>query len=356
MRTSPQHKVLSAEQLEAYVSGKISGKEKQQMDRMLQESELSREALEGYLLMPEATADLQELKNEIASRTANGKGFTRGMAGAVIVVVAVLSIAAYLILPEEKQQPALPAVTESLPVQKPDQEVLSSREDHFVNPAVKEIAVKEQKPAEVRTENGKENAAAPENAQLPSITAEQIPVTPVVPEHPEPSYNAQIGYVLDLKVTDFDKYYKTTVEVREPELTGVPAEFEDKNAERSVPAETVRMIPAEVFLREGLQAFIDGRYGRCISKMEVLLNENKDDVNAMFYSGLSYYKLEMHQKAILLFEKVLASANNVFHEEARWYLALTLDANGEKEAAQKLYQQIEAGKGFYSSKAKEKIR
>jgi tetratricopeptide (TPR) repeat protein len=181
-------------------------------------------------------------------------------------------------------------------------------------------------------------------------------IHPVVPKNPEIGYNASIGYIMDLKVTEFEKYYRKMVEVDELEFTGVSAQFDNFASEQENDGETVREVPAEQFLNEGLRAFHNGHYGKCIEKMEVLRKNNPSDLNAAFYMGVSYVKLEMYEKSIPFFDQVLNSPNNVFHEEANWYKALALIGNGNTEAAKKVLTEISQKDGFYKEKAAAKLQ
>jgi tetratricopeptide (TPR) repeat protein len=196
----------------------------------------------------------------------------------------------------------------------------------------------------------------PVDAQLKPIV-DSVPVATSVAASEK--YNASAGYIVDLKVTEFDKYYRSqTIEVKELKLGGTPAEFEDQDAGKkdAKDGEIVHSVPSDQFLREGLLAFRDARYGKCVSKMEVLLTHNPDDINALFYTAVSYVKLEMYSKAIPLLDKIIADPNNVFDEEAEWYKALALEGNGDTAAAQELFKKISTNGGFYSKQAASRLK
>jgi hypothetical protein len=349
---------LTRAQLDDFLRGKSDA----QMDKLLADCELSREAVEGFSAMPAALADLPSLDRQIAARSGmNTPSWVKIFSG-VAAVTAIGAVTFFLLPSSEKQVTELPKVAPAptvAPVQgTPPVVELTPQSEHFVNPEARSPRAAKPKsdaPVDSSARRPLEKGQPIQAIAPPEIIVEK----PVVPEKPEAGYNASVGFILDLKVTEFDKYYRgSTVTVRELALPGVPAEFSDDNDRRasSDDRETVRQVPAENFLTEGLQSFRDGRFGRCIEKMEALEKNNSGDLNALFYMGVSYVKLEMYGKAIPLLNRVLEAHNNVFHEEARWYKAQALIGSGDAEAAKKVLEEIAAKEGFYQQKAKELLK
>lgn len=356
---------LTAEQLEAFLEGKLSPDETKRVQHLLDDCELSKEALEGYSVVPGAFADVDALKKSIAKQSGMTSLSWSTIGLSVLAIGAVAALVTVFYPAEEtpvvaEQKPPVQNYSFSVPA---PENALSPDGDHFVNPEAVVVAVTI--PKNTVTSTGDTITKidfSTEVLQPILLDANRQPLmdtVPVVPKIVEKEqYNAQVGFILDLKVTEFDKYYKTeTIEVRELPLTGVPAKYEDDNGviRDYEEEETVRQVPADQFLREGLLAFRDARYGKCIGKMETLLKHNPDDINALFYSAVSYVKLEMYDKAIPLLDHILQDPNNVFDEEALWYKALALDANGDTQAAQILFKQISDKGGFYAEQAKRKI-
>lgn len=368
MNTSHTSSTLTAEQLEAFLEGKLSPEETQRVQHLLDDCELSKEALEGYAIVPGAFADVEGLKKSIAKQSGMSS-VSWSTIGLGVVAIAALSVFLTIFFGEDPkpattvaqsdQTSAIDLTTVEAPA---PANILIPAEDHFVNP---EANARFQQFA---NDDPKKSAFTDSFVVKPNEPLLPIPVemqpkliadtTPVKTVVAEASYNAQVGFLLDLKITEYDKYYLTeTIEVKDFPLTGTPADKENKDA-LGDPAEeeTVRSVPADQFLREGLIAFRDARYGKCISKMEVLLDLNENDVNALFYSAISYVKLEMYSKAIPLLDKIIADPNNVFDEEAEWYKALALEGNGDSTAAQVLFKTIAEKNGFYSKQASAKLR
>lgn len=369
MNTSHTSTALSAEQLEAFLQGKLSAEETKRVQHLLDDCELSKEALEGYSLVPGAFADVAGLKKSIAAKSGM-TSLSWSTIGLSIVVIAAISIAVTIFFSDEATVPDRNMVqtdgtdlsTSNVEAPAPAN-ILIPAEDHFVNP---EANARFQQFA---NDDPNKSAFTDSLVVKPNEPLQPIPVdlqpkliadtTPVKAVIVEEAYNAQVGFLLDLKITEFDRYYTTqTIEVRELKLGGIPAEFEGQDVIKldEKDKETVRSVPADQFLREGLLAFRDARYGKCISKMEVLLTHNPDDINALFYSAVSYVKLEMYGKAIPLLDKIIADPNNVFDEEAEWYKAVALEGNGDTAAAQVLFKKISSDGGFYSKQATSRLK
>lgn len=363
MNTSQPTQLLSAEQLEGFLEGKLPPEEMKRVQHLLDDSELSRDALEGYAAVPGAFADVEGLKKAIAKKS--GMSVSWGTISLSVIVVAVISVVATVFYnndekPITEKPSELTDYSVTIPV---PENALSPAEDHFVNPEanVMQITIPTN---EIATGDTTYEMNYPERiiAPIPVDDKKQLIIdsVPVVPKKVEKAYNAQVGFIVDLKVTEFDKYYATPIEVKELPLTGTPAKFETEDglgdSKEEKEEETVSLVPADQFLREGLIAFRDGRYGKCVSKMEVLLEHNPDDINALFYTAVSYVKLEMYSKAIPLLDKIILAENNVFHEEAEWYKAIALEGNGDTAAAKSLFQKIADDGGFYAKQAATRLK
>lgn len=356
MKTSLHNDHLSQQELRDALRGKSDAR----VEKLLKDCELSKEALAGFTAFPDAMKDVSALNKEIGKKSGMIQTPKWMSVATIVIGVALVAGIAYALWPHEPEISQHPEI-DMLPVYAPpvnNPEVdLTPKAEHFVNPEAKSKPVAVISPGKPADSVGT-NPAGTKTDPIAVNPPEQIEVKPVVPVHPEAGYNASIGFIHDLKITEFDKYYRNaSVEVREPFLKGVPAQFEDEDKLKEAgETETVRNIPAEKFLNEGLLAFHDGKYGRCIEKMDVLKKFNDKDLNATFYTGVSYFKLDMNAKAISMFDEVLNAQNNVFHEEAKWYKALALIGDGQKDAAKVLLNEIAAKEGFYKEKAALKLK
>src|SRR5262249_36511523 len=138
--------------------------------------------------------------------------------------------------------------------------------------------------------------------------------------------NAPSIYIFDLKVTAYQNLYFDG---------GIPVMLADKRIAGQV-------------LHDALRDFARGDYKSCDEKMGALLFQNPNDVNALFYSGMCNFYGGKCREADAFFQRVLASQNNVFRQEAQWFSTLCMGRQGQKEAERKSLQQIGDMQGFYA--------
>jgi len=88
----------------------------------------------------------------------------------------------------------------------------------------------------------------------------------------------------------------------------------------------------------------------------VLLKLDKTDVNANFYSGMSFYFLGKFNKALSYFDNVIQNPNNIFDQEAEFYKAICLKKAGQTTEAETLFRKIISDNGFYANRALEELK
>lgn len=166
--------------------------------------------------------------------------------------------------------------------------------------------------------------------------------------------NAPVVFIHHLKVTNYRLYYfRNEQKIDLPAPGGVAARYES-GQDVSVPSQDhERVYYAHQQIRDAMLQFGKSHYADCIHLLDDLLALNPSDVNASFYSGMSYYYLLNDAKAIERFNQVLDSDNNVFHQEAAFYKAECLLRLKQTTEAVALLRRIEKEKGFYSARATE---
>src|SRR3989338_1879474 len=87
-----------------------------------------------------------------------------------------------------------------------------------------------------------------------------------------------------------------------------------------------------------------------------ILETYPDDVNGHFYAGLCCYNLQQYEDAKQHFATCLQLSFSNFNEEASWYLAQSLLANGEKTDAKELFSVIRDQKGYYAKQAEKMLK
>jgi hypothetical protein len=359
-------KCLSFEELSLYAKGGLAAKEKHRIEEHLIDCELCSAAVSGYAAVPVTASDITDLHRKIDGMTRKKSWYTSKWFIGSTTLAAVIAVWYFAAKPLEKKQQAM----NSAPV--PDEQYV---DDHKPVPPPSlayetGVATDPQKPSpkenfirrKVKEEKPAEQPAPVTNSAQPSNAAPVNPkptVKPVVEaEEPivEQKYNAPVRYLEDLKVTDFEKYYTRPVE---PKRTNhnVPAykENRDKKSPFDEVAETERTVGADEVLAKGLKSFNKKDWTAAMAQFNILLGVNSDDVNALFYKGVCAWNMDRPLIAQKCLMQVVAEENNVFHQEAQWYLALTYIKAGEEDQARDVLQQIVSEKGFYSKQAKEKL-
>lgn len=85
-------------------------------------------------------------------------------------------------------------------------------------------------------------------------------------------------------------------------------------------------------------------------------NSLENQITAKFYSGICYIELEQFQKAISSFEYVINDKDNLFVEQADWYLGLIYLMNNQKNQAVDQFKKISNSDSYYSNQAEEILR
>jgi len=75
-----------------------------------------------------------------------------------------------------------------------------------------------------------------------------------------------------------------------------------------------------------------------------------------FYSGIALQETGKYQNAIKEFETVTIDKDNLFTEQADWYIGLCYLQTNENRKAYKQFKRIAKKEGFYQQKAKAILR
>ena len=170
----------------------------------------------------------------------------------------------------------------------------------------------------------------------------------------QPGCNSDVIYIYDLKVADYNNLYFKRGEEKLFLNRHTESFKENKETQNNlIEKDLEQTIAADRVLKKGLEYFNKGKYNKAIFQFQVLIENNSSDLNAFFYSAMSYSKIGKYNLAIKNLETVLQNYNNAFHPEAKWNLALAYLKTNDKAKAKQLLMEIINDKGFYSKKAME---
>jgi hypothetical protein len=171
------------------------------------------------------------------------------------------------------------------------------------------------------------------------------------------TYMGRILFIHDYKIVDYTLLRREDWSGFEP-VTGIDAKYEDQKAkedDKRLAKQDHQAISYLTFIDQSISAFDKGSYRLSEEKFSVILGQYPDDVNALFYGGLSSYQIGNYTQAILWFEAVLIQPITTFHEEAEFYLARSYKASKDIKTANEMFRSIISKGGYYANKAAEEI-
>lgn len=345
---------LSFQELSAYSGNTISVKEKEKLYQHISHCDLCAGAVNGFGAIPFTLSDVVAIDHSIDVKVNTHASHSLTFAHAFIASISIASIFGFYFLSNSfgKIEP-----TSTI---KPIAEIASTEsgiKTEFIAPKeeIKSTNKKLKKAVQVIQQKIFERTIA--NVEpLEPIQAEAIINDQVInKELLLPRYNSDVIYIYDLKVSDYTHLYFGYPKT-ELQPGGTPVYKEHKESIVSELEEQNESIPVDQLLKKGLRHFNKGQYQKALSYFNELNAANTKDVNALFYAALSYYNIERFDKASVKLEELLQSNNNAFYQEAKWYLSLSELKRGNDQKAKELLEQIISENGFYSKKAKEKLK
>lgn len=346
---------LSFEQLRAYSSNTTNKQEHEQLYMHISSCELCASAVNGFAAMPFSFDDLKSIHHKIDVKTNASHARSITFTHVSIVIISLVSIFGFYkwvdLFSKDKINPIL---VENVQIIEPaaskagSQILVVKNNEHSIKKATKKTM--HQKRIIFQNEN------------IPIKEIESIPVNYIETTFKKDedalktNYNSDVIYIYDLKVADYNKlYFNHVPQTAFSKGYTPPSKENEKSSNNWVEKEGPHSIAANRVLKQGLECFNKGKYTKAISSFQLLLENNPDDINALFYGGLSLSQMGKNNSAINYLEHVLKSSNNVFYQEAKWNLALLKLKTSEQETAKQLLIEIVNEKGFYSQKAQEKL-
>ncbi len=112
----------------------------------------------------------------------------------------------------------------------------------------------------------------------------------------------------------------------------------------------------DYILTDAMLKYQEGDFVSALSLFEKVLNTNSKDATSRFYQGISYMETQKFKNAGNSFHTVIDHRDNLFIEQAQWYLALCYLRTDENTKATEQLNQIVNSKGFYSRDARRLLR
>jgi tetratricopeptide (TPR) repeat protein len=109
-------------------------------------------------------------------------------------------------------------------------------------------------------------------------------------------------------------------------------------------------------LSQAMTRYEAGEYLTAINLFEDILAKDPADMASSLYSGISYMETEQYNQADLKFQKIINHNDNLFVEQAAWYLGFCYLHTGQNLEARGHFREIATSSGSYNKKAKKIMR
>ena len=113
---------------------------------------------------------------------------------------------------------------------------------------------------------------------------------------------------------------------------------------------------ADMLYQQARMKYEAGQYSEAIILFEKLLATDPADMATTLYSGISYLEVEQYNKADRSFSEIIAHNDNLFIEQAEWYLGFCYLMTDETEKARRHFEKIAGSLSSYRDKAAGIIR
>jgi hypothetical protein len=110
-------------------------------------------------------------------------------------------------------------------------------------------------------------------------------------------------------------------------------------------------LTANKTLAEALQKFENQDYNAAIDLFSEVITKDQNNMVGHFYTGVSLQETGKYQNAIKEYETVIVDKDNLFTEQAEWYIGLCYLQTNENKKAYKQLKKIAKNDGFYQQKA-----
>ena len=97
-------------------------------------------------------------------------------------------------------------------------------------------------------------------------------------------------------------------------------------------------------------------YADALEVFKSIIEDDTENSVARFYAGQSYQNLDKNISAIKEYKTVVDHNENLFVEQAEWYMSLCFIIEGDKQLASAQLNSIVANNGYYKKDAKALLR
>ena len=104
-------------------------------------------------------------------------------------------------------------------------------------------------------------------------------------------------------------------------------------------------------LLNAFEKYEEKNYEQALVLFEEVLETRKNDMALNLYSGISYMEEEKYQKAKISFDNIISDKDNLFIEQAKWYLGMCYLKTENTEKAENVLKEIIKEESYYKDVA-----
>ena len=112
----------------------------------------------------------------------------------------------------------------------------------------------------------------------------------------------------------------------------------------------------DLMLRHAQQLYQQGEYDEAVVYFEKVLEHQPDQVATNLYTGISYLEMDRFHKAENSLNKVVEHNDNLYVDQAQWYLGFCYLATDETKLAQRQFGHIANSNSYYREEARKILR
>lgn len=112
----------------------------------------------------------------------------------------------------------------------------------------------------------------------------------------------------------------------------------------------------DLLFLKAMETYQNREFDRAIELFEEVLAQDVTKMDANLMSGISKIETERYGEATTNFRRIIDHRDNLFLDQAEWYLALSYLMTGETGKATALFEQIAGEEGTYRKEAREILR
>lgn len=166
-------------------------------------------------------------------------------------------------------------------------------------------------------------------------------------------------YFYDIAVVDYTKYENRTQIMQKTTYVFSGTEASYENVEDKQMSELIQQkidVPYMKYLEEAIYYFSNSKYKNALKRFQVINQQYDNDLNALFYGGLSNYNLGRFHIALKDFTKIINLNQNPFYEDALWYRAKTYMQLNQKSNAKSDLENLALISNYYQKQALQQLK